>query len=128
MGDRVGFRYPSEAVFRKPYSCRWKSCFWEGAGADPSQRIGTRLGGVVSSRDCRLVGCTNVHNTVKPVYESANRLQVPRFSRSPVYFSGKFSPCLLPPLDRTNITQRIGWFSRTKKHVLTWSTEEDTTT
>jgi hypothetical protein len=39
----------------------------EGAGASPSQRTGTRLGGVVSSRDCRVDSDKNDHNTVKPV-------------------------------------------------------------
>ena len=40
----------------------------EGAGADPSQRTGTRLGGVVSSRDCRVVLASATHNTVNPVF------------------------------------------------------------
>jgi len=44
--------------------------FVEGAGADPSQRIGTRLGGVVSSRDCRLVRRVLAHNRVKTVGHS----------------------------------------------------------
>jgi len=40
----------------------------EGAGVDPSQRTDTRLGGVVSSRDCRLVLASATHNTVNPVF------------------------------------------------------------
>ncbi len=39
----------------------------EGAGAGPSQRTGTRLGGVVSSRDCRLVPSNARLNKVKTV-------------------------------------------------------------
>ncbi len=46
----------------------------EGAGADPSQRIGTRLGGVVSSRDCRLFLPTPTHNTGDPVGASGKTL------------------------------------------------------
>ena len=48
----------------------------EGAGADPSQRIGTRLGGVVSSRDCRLVGRVVSHNRVKTVDPLLSLLRV----------------------------------------------------
>ena len=50
--------------------------FLEGAGADPSQRSGTRLGGVVSSRDCRLFGLFRSHNTVDPVLPGRNTLTV----------------------------------------------------
>ena len=39
----------------------------EGAGASPSQRTGTRLGGVVSSRDCSVERRPNSHNRVKAV-------------------------------------------------------------
>ncbi len=39
----------------------------EGAGAGPSQRTGTRLGGVVSSRESKLVVQSGPHNTVKTV-------------------------------------------------------------
>jgi hypothetical protein len=42
-------------------------CIEEGAGAGPSQRTGTRLGGVVSSRDCRLAAGNGPSNKVKTV-------------------------------------------------------------
>src|SRR5579863_10268900 len=49
--------YPAQAPFHSQKNCkgpREVSDSLEGAGAGPSQRTGTRLGGVVSSRDCRL--------------------------------------------------------------------------
>ena len=39
----------------------------EGAGVGPSQRTGTRFGGVVSSRDCRLFRLIETRNTMDPV-------------------------------------------------------------
>ena len=39
----------------------------EGAGAGPSQRTGTRLGGVVSSRDFKLACAIVLLNRVKAV-------------------------------------------------------------
>jgi len=54
------------AVFADQDCCN-RELLEEGAGADPSQRTGTRLGGVVSSRDCRVDVGDVGHNTVKTV-------------------------------------------------------------
>ena len=59
--------YPPKPVFGRHAPCISLQTFLEGAGAGPSQRTGTRLGGVVSSRVCRLVRPASRHNRVKPV-------------------------------------------------------------
>jgi len=83
----------------------------EGAGAGPSQRTGTRLGGVVSCRVCRLVLRVKTHNTVEPVEPSQENPHGMVESHPPVRFSGKFSLRVLSPLDRTDPAGGLAWMS-----------------
>src|SRR5579862_2125159 len=68
IGNHSHAQYPRQAVFGKLVRCMHQGgLILEGAGADPSQRTGTRFGGVVSSRDCRLFRSPGTRNTVDPV-------------------------------------------------------------
>jgi hypothetical protein len=75
----------------------------------------------VSSRDCRLILRSGIHNTVDPVWRSPDVAALQLLTHS----SGKFSRRLLAPLDRTSSALRIALFSHEQIAVLTWSTEED---
>jgi hypothetical protein len=69
---------PTEAVFGDTLPCMRQIGFVEvveGAGADPSQRIGTRLGALCRVEIADYVSVGGAHNTVKPVGDDGKGLK-----------------------------------------------------